>query len=74
MRVCAPCIGDKDLRTWIKKQFEDPGCDFCRRRDAPTVSIDSLAEFMRECMERAWGYAVEQLPYESREGGYQGVT
>lgn len=74
MRVCAPCIGDKDLRTWIKKQSEDPGCDFCRRRDAPTVSIDSLAEFMRECMERAWGYAVEQLPYESREGGYQGVT
>ncbi len=29
---------------------------------------------IRECLEQFYGYAVDQLPYESREGGYQGTT
>ena len=29
---------------------------------------------MLECLQKFWGFAVEQLPYESREGGYQGTT
>lgn len=29
---------------------------------------------MEECLAKFWGSAVEQLPYESAEGGYQGQT
>jgi RES domain-containing protein len=33
-----------------------------------------LCDHIRACLRSYWGFAVEQLPYESREGGYQGQT
>ena len=74
MDVCANCFEEEDIRLWIRDHEGTRGCDFCGRRDAPTVSIDELANYMRGCLENVWGYAIEQLPFESREDGYQGRT
>src|SRR6266545_2451921 len=74
MNFCAKCIREEDLERWIREQDGPRGCDFCGRKDAPTAKFEELAAYMRECLEKVWGYAVEQLPYESAEGGYQGQT
>jgi RES domain-containing protein len=74
MRVCARCFDDADLQEWIKAENGDPGCDFCGRRDAPTADFVNLARYINECLMKVWGHAVEQLPYESAEGGYLGNT
>lgn len=72
--VCAKCFGDQDISEFIEG-FDGPaGCAFCEEDDAPTAPLREVVCHMRECLEQFYGYAVEQLPYESREGGYQGTT
>jgi hypothetical protein len=73
-RVCSSCIGDPDLRAWIRSKGGARGCDACGRSDSPTCELDELCERIESCLAQYWGSAVEQLPYDSREGGYQGST
>jgi RES domain-containing protein len=72
--VCASCFDDEDLQGWIASNEGDPGCDFCDDDDAPTCELDDLCEYMTDRIKQVFGFAVEQLPYESAEGGYQGRT
>src|SRR5450830_1279123 len=72
--VCSSCFDDPDLRAWIRGENGPRGCDACGKFDSPTCHISNLCRHMESCMRRYWGFAVEQLPYETREGGYQGTT
>ena len=69
-RVCSKCFEDENLVGWIEQQDGEPGCDACGKRDAPTADLNELADHMRERLERYYGYAADQLPYDSGEGGY----
>jgi HEPN/RES N-terminal domain 1 len=71
-RVCANCFDDVDLSNWIIGQGGPLGCDACGQVDAPTAAFVDLIEHMRSCLCRYFGFAADQLPYESREGGYLG--
>jgi len=75
-RVCAKCFDDDDIAAHINlldgEEGCEPGCDYCGLDDAPTIDMDELGEFLRDRMSLEYGQAVEQLPYESAEGGYQG--
>jgi hypothetical protein len=71
--VCAKCFSDEDISQCIEEFNGPPGCSFCSACDAPTAPLDYVAEHMRECLLQFYGFAVEQLPYETREGGYQGA-
>lgn len=73
-RVCSSCFGDDDLRAWIRDVGGPRGCDACDKYDAPTCRLTELCQHIQSCLETYWGFAVEQLPYESAEGGYQGAT
>lgn len=73
-RVCSSCFDDSDLRAWIRGNGGPRGCDGCGRFDSPTVGLFELCFHIRECLRKYWGLAADQLPYESREGGYQGAT
>ena len=70
--VCAACFGDDDLAQYIRDVHGKRGCHFCGRIDAPTAPLEEVASHMRGCLSEFYGAAVEQLPYESAEGGYQG--
>jgi hypothetical protein len=48
------------------------GCHYCGRKDAATMPIRDVTDFILERIETFYGRAGDQLPYESREGGYQG--
>lgn len=70
--VCSRCFSDEDIAAFISDSNGPRGCAFCRRRDAPTAPLEEVAVHMRACLGEFYGLAVEQLPYDGREGGYQG--
>lgn len=70
--VCYRCFGDKDLRAMIRDYGGARGCYFCERKDAVTMPFKEVVGFILQRIETFYGRAVDQLPYESREGGYQG--
>lgn len=73
-RVCSSCFDDPDIRAWIRDVGGPRGCDFCGRYDSPTAELGEVCRYIEDCLGKFWGLAVEQLPYESAEGGYQGQT
>lgn len=73
-RVCARCIGDADLKQWIANASGGRGCDYCGGYTSPTVPLDELCDYLESCLGRYYGAAVDQLPWNGREGGYQGRT
>lgn len=72
--VCSSCFDDTDIRLWIRSQGGGRGCDFCGGYDSPTCHLEHLCDYITSCLQKYWGFAVDQLPYETREGGYQGAT
>ena len=70
--VCSRCFEDKDIADFIAKFGGPPGCSFCAQADAPTAPLEDVTRHMRECLERFFGFAHDQLPYNSEEGGYLG--
>ena len=73
-RICSACFTDEDLRAWIRSAGGPRGCDVCGKYDSPTCELSELCDYIESCLRKYWGFAVDQLPYISAEGGYQGVT
>ncbi len=71
-RVCAACFGDTDLQAMIRAAGEYGACDFCGTRRAKTVEFSYVADHIVDRAGAFYGNAVEQLPYDSGEGGWQG--
>lgn len=72
--VCACCVSGEGIAEFIAVYDGPPGCVFCDGDDAPTTPLEAVADHMRECLLNFYSFAVDHLPYESREGGYQGLT
>lgn len=70
--VCSACFEDEDLGAWISRNGEHRLCDFCGRIDAPAVEFKGVCDFITACIQKYWGRAVDQMPYETAEGGYIG--
>ena len=69
--VCANCFSDDDIEQFITNWAGKQGCSFCGQSDAPTVPIQEVANWMRECLQNFFGYAGNDLPWDGKEGGYQ---
>ena len=70
--VCATCFEDDDLVQYVTDSNGDPGCSFGGCHDTPTAPLGDIARHVRSCLSEFYGFAADQLPYESAEGGYQG--
>lgn len=73
-RVCTGCIGDVDLKKWIRRQRGGRGCDACGRSDYVTCSVSALCSQMTRLIRRHWSSADDNLGYCTREGGYLGAV
>lgn len=72
-RICARCIREPHLKQIIRRKATDEGpCSFCGRR--PSAELDDLMEFIGNTVADYYNRAVNEAPYETAEGGYQGVT
>lgn len=69
-RVCTDCFDDCDLRARIEASAEPGYCDYCEEDRDATAFMGQIAEFIGARMATFYGKAVDQLPYETREGGY----
>jgi hypothetical protein len=69
--VCEKCFSDRDIAEFIEGFGGPPGCSICGDNDSPTAPLDEVAGHMHECLLQFYGFAIDQLPYEGREGGYQ---
>ena len=69
---CGHCVNDADLDAFIGAGSDAGDCSYCERSDVAVKNISRLADHMRCCLEQHYGYAVGQLPYVTRDGGYQG--
>lgn len=74
IRVCSSCFEDSDLRSWIRNCGGPRGCHACGRSDSPTCRLSDVCNFIESCLRQYWSLAVDDLPYDSGEGGYQAVT
>jgi hypothetical protein len=73
--VCDQCIDDRDIQEFIKSAAESLVCDFCGRRNRlhpMAAPLDEVVEFMRPSLDREFGRAINNLGWDSQEGGYQG--
>lgn len=72
--LCVRCFDDEDLKDFIRG-FETKGrCSFCKSRNVAIAPLTEMAAHLHGFMEQNYSKAANDLPYESREGGYQGLT
>jgi len=70
--LCVRCLDDDDLKDFIRG-FDIKGrCSFCSARHVAIAPLSDMADHLRGFMEENYSKAADELPYESREGGYQG--
>lgn len=75
--VCGRCIGDGELRAFIRANAVSKECSFCGRRSmAKLIAADanSIASLVEAYVLDEYEDAAEHVPYESAEGGYQART
>ncbi|MBI6566551.1 HEPN-associated N-terminal domain-containing protein [Pseudomonas synxantha] len=72
--VCARCFSDPDVKQWIREYSGKRGCRFCRGFTSPTAPLGELCEWFEQVLSTHYGRAADNLPWNNREGGYQGST
>lgn len=73
--VCKKHIDDKAIARHIKSNGAIGTCDYCKDAKSRIVlSLEDLADFIERSLYFLYDDAVEWLPYETAEGGYQGTT
>lgn len=72
--VCGECLNDSALAQVVEDNTEKTKCDYCdEERDTEfTASLIHVIDHMADCILQDWTDPVEELPFESAEGGYQG--
>ena len=74
--VCATCVNDPGLAAFVEENAGAESCDFCEREAAVAMaaSVEDVGRFMERCLRQDYEEAVEALPHETAEGGFQGTT
>jgi hypothetical protein len=74
--VCGECFDDSALAGFISENAEATQCDYCgRTADTPIAApTDAVMETIVEGLNSEYLRAIDELWWESREGGWQGAT
>jgi len=73
--VCSGCIGDYAISEFIQNNAEENYCDYCDRTANRPIALkmEEVLEFINQGVRREWSNPANAgLPYETREGGWQG--
>lgn len=75
--VCADCFRDGALVRYVEEHATSYECDYCGRKSKRrpiAAPVDDVMEYIDAGVKSEWGDPNDELPYESREGGFQGNT
>ncbi|BDH47629.1 hypothetical protein TUM12370_36730 [Salmonella enterica subsp. enterica serovar Choleraesuis] len=73
--VCTDCFDDDGLQGYITRHGQPHGCSFCQNdgENRSAMRLFDVLEFILASIAMEWGRAEDEgLPYETREGGWQG--
>lgn len=72
--VCGKCLMNDTLAEFVEDSAIETKCDFCgqEKDSAFAASLDDVIEHIAECVAEEYTDPAEELPYETREGGWQG--
>src|SRR5437868_315212 len=72
--VCTHCIGDTALSQFITDNATALACDYCDRTSATpfACALSDVVEEMADAINEEWTDPANELPYDGREGGYEG--
>lgn len=73
--VCGNCLDDYALAQVVEDNVERTTCDFCgeERETAFAASLLPVIEHIGKCISQDYTHPANELPYETREGGFQGT-
>lgn len=73
--VCAGCFEDYAIKEFIKQTAVEKKCSYCSKKSTVPIAaeLEIVVDFICQGINTEWEDPVEDLPYESAEGGYQGA-
>jgi len=74
--VCPECFEDYAIKAFIENNATQVECSYCGRVGSEPIAahMDDVLAFIAEGIRHEWSNPESELPYESREGGWQGET
>lgn len=71
--VCFNCVGNYGLKQSIREKATENHCDYCgiSGSDPIAVSLEKLIDLIMDGVCFEWDEAVNFVPWDGREGGYQ---
>lgn len=73
--VCSNCFEDYAIKQFISQNDTNQTCDYCEISGEHSCSLKHVLTHILSCIKTEWGHpANEGLPYETREGGWQGTV
>lgn len=73
MDLCIKCIKDSDLKDFIESQEISSDCDFCDSESINVIDIEDFSQYLYEICCQYYVQAINELPFDSSEGGYMGA-
>ena len=71
--VCTNCFEDAGIRRFIAEHNTKETCSYCAETGNATCSLEQTMEHISSSIKSEWGHPEDEgLPYETREGGWQG--
>lgn len=70
--ICPGCVTDAHLAQTLGNALEDEPCSYCGAPRAAEIVV--LLKSLGEVVRHSYTDPAEELPYDGREGGYQGVV
>lgn len=73
--VCESCIEDDELQKVVRQNLTSNRCDYCGREDAEPIAceLSDIFERMEYAVDQEFTDPANELPWDGREGGYQGT-
>ena len=72
--VCHTCLEPNEgIQRFAARNAREGLCDFCQR-ESMVAALDEVIIYIAERLSSEYDDAANHLPYDGREGGYQGVT
>jgi hypothetical protein len=74
--VCDRCFSDETVIAFVQDHAQEHRCDFCGRSEERPIAApaDEVADLIVGAVESEWTDPINELGWDSREGGYQGDT
>ncbi len=74
--ICAGCLTDQFLKQYIKNHAVQSTCDYCGKKSKKTIAaeFDGVMRLIMDGINFSWHDPVNEIAYDSGEGGYQADT